>query len=400
MTRTLLKSVLIILLLSNCNLKEKETRVSNKEKEANTTLTVGNKHTISSKILEEERPIIISLPDGYEDSDSNYPVLYLTDGLQNIWHVVGAAEVLTRTGGMPPIIIVGIESTNRSRDFTPTVDENRSESGGGPKFLSFIEKEVIPYIESNYRTHPFRVLEGHSMGGLFTASALIQKPNLFNAHIIISPSLWWNNHEIIEFAGAFFKEQFNLDKSVFFGIGKLESDTEWGMRKELQNFMDVLKKNQPKKLRFKHQEFDNEGHMSSPLLSNYNGLKFIFSDIVYPDSSIVAYNDEKFLQHESKIMSKYGVEAKQSAEAYVRIASYLMEKENISGAITVMNRCSNAYPFDVGLMNFLASLYEKNEEIDKAIEMYNKAIEVSEKYNYNREDEFIAKIEKLNSQKN
>lgn len=291
--RILSNAFLFILLLSACTSAPINDPISSGNSSV-TSLNVGFKHTFVSKIMGEDRPIIISLPEGYEESTASYPVLYLTDGLQNIWHVAGTVEVLTRTGNIPPIIIVGIESTNRDRDFSPTVDSNWPRSGGGPKFLDFIENELIPYIDSNYRTHPYRVLEGHSLGGLFTASALINKPDLFDAYIIMSPSFWWNEQEIIDKAKVFFKLHPTLEKSLFFGIGTLESGTEWGMRKELQNFVDVLTANQPKKLRFEHRELENEGHMSSPLLSNYYGLKFIFSNMKVPDTLIANYSNEGF----------------------------------------------------------------------------------------------------------
>jgi predicted alpha/beta superfamily hydrolase len=348
----------------------------------------------SSKIMGEDRPIIISLPKNYTKSNANYPVLYLTDGLQNIWHAVSTAEVLTRTGSMPPMIIVGIESLNRDRDFSPTADENWPRSGGDPKYSDFIEKELIPYIDTNYRTHSFRILEGHSLGGVFAAAVLINKPDLFDAHIIMSPSFWWNQHEIIKQAETFFKSHPDLEKRLFFGVGTKESGKTWGMRQELKNFVDVLKANKPEKVQFKHQEMLNEGHMSAPVLSNYYGLKFIFSDMEVPDSLIDNYSDGKFLKHEKKIMSKYGKEAKQSAEAYVQIASILMNDKNLEGAITVFKRSVETYSFDVGLMNFLASIYERNENIEKAIATYTQAIKVSEKYNYGREEEFKDNIKR------
>ncbi|WP_255402360.1 alpha/beta hydrolase-fold protein [Tenacibaculum sp. SG-28] len=94
---------------------------------------------MTSKLLEEDREIAISLPEGYEKSKSSYPVIYLTDGFQNIEHVRGSVELLTRTGHIPPIIIVGIKSIDRVRDFTYSKSENNPKSGGGQQFLSFIE---------------------------------------------------------------------------------------------------------------------------------------------------------------------------------------------------------------------------------------------------------------------
>lgn len=386
---------LLAILIIGCKQINNEEVTTTSTKVKDESLTIGIKQTITSNVLGEERPIIISLPKGYEDSKSNYPVLYLTDGLQNIWHTIGSMEVLTRTGSVPPMIIVGIESTNRSRDFSPTFNENSAGSGGGSKFLGFIEEELMPYVDSNYRTHPFRVLEGHSLGGLFTASVLMDKPELFDGYIIMSPSFWWNNEEITVKAKTFFKSHPDLDKAVFFGIGTYESGTKRGMRKELQNFIDAMQENKPENLRFEHKEMDREGHMSSTLLSNYYGLKSIFSDLIMPDEIYDNYSDTAFLKHENDIMVKYGKDAKQSAEEYMGLAFHLMNKNNLSGTITVFKRGVEAYNYDINLLSFLASTYEKNNEIDKAISTYKKAIDVSIKYNFAKEKGFKDHIYRL-----
>jgi len=387
-----LTGILLLTLLIGCQSNlTKETKTEIKVSE----LTIGTKQQVKSTILNEERPIIISLPKDYATSEAQYPVLYLTDGLQNIWHVMGTIEVLARTGSIPPMIVVGIESTNRTRDFTLTASKNDPESGGGKKFLDFIEKELIPYMDSNFRTNSFRVLEGHSLGGLFAASTLLEKPDLFDGFIIMSPAMWWNGEELTKKAGTFFKTHPDLNKTLFFGIGTYESGEDYGMRKELKNFTDAIAKNRPKNLRFERKEMEKEGHMSSTLLSNYYGLKFLFSDMEFPESLYNDYSDKAFLKHESKIMAKYGNSAKQSAESYVSLALNLREQKKFSEAITVLKRSVEAYSFDVGLMNLLANTCELDNKIEEAVSVYKQAVETSKKYNYKREEEFENHIKRL-----
>lgn len=134
MLKITIYTFLLVLLFSSCQSKLNTNISSEKDYIKEEPLTIGSKSMFSSKIMGEDRPIIISLPQNYTESNADYPVLYLTDGLQNIWHTIGTVEVLTRTGSIPPMIIVGVESTNRDRDFSPTVDKNWPRSGGGPKF--------------------------------------------------------------------------------------------------------------------------------------------------------------------------------------------------------------------------------------------------------------------------
>lgn len=387
--------MLLFAVLCGCTSQPTPPTIGEDNDQETTSLTIGNKEIIRSTILNEDRPIIISLPEDYHTSNTNYPVLYLTDGLQNIWHTMGSIEVLTRTGSVPPMIVVGIESTNRMRDFTFTSGENHPGSGGGTKFLAFIEQELIPLIDSRYRTKSFRVLEGHSLGGLFAATTLIERPDLFDAFIVMSPSLWWNGEELTQKSGAFFRSHPNLDKSMFFGIGTYESGSDYGMRKELKNFTEMIEANQPELLRFERREFDHEAHMSSPLLSTYYGLKFTFSDMAFPESLFQNYSDAAFLRHEDHIMTKYGRAAKQSAEAYVHLAFHLRGMERFQEAATVLKRSVEAYSFDVGLMNLLGDTYEQANNKEDAVLVYKQAIKTSLENNYGREEEFENHIKRL-----
>src|SRR5687767_2796762 len=111
-------------------------------------------HTFVSKSLGEERTILVTLPQNYESSDSKYPVVVMLDAHEpyNVM-MAGVIEQQAWGGKIPPVVLVGIQNTNRVRDLTPTSTERRN-SGGGPKFLQFIETEVIPLIDKNYRTQP------------------------------------------------------------------------------------------------------------------------------------------------------------------------------------------------------------------------------------------------------
>ncbi|WP_321345204.1 alpha/beta hydrolase-fold protein [uncultured Draconibacterium sp.] len=396
MANKILLSLSLIILFGGCQKASDKDRFITDNKIKSDSITIGAIHTLTSKVLNEEREIIISLPVDYEKSKSSYPVLYLTDGFQNIEHVRGSVELLTRTGHIPPLIIVGIKSVDRVRDFTYSQSESQPKSGGAEKFLSFIESELIPYINTNYRANGFNVLEGHSLGGLFAASTLMQNPDLFQAFIIMSPALWWNKEKLTQKAESFFTNHPNLEKKLFFGIGKDESTEDFGMRKELNNFIDVVKENKPKNLLYSHKEFENEGHMSSTLLSNYYGLRYVFSDLKYSDEFIANYSDEVFLKKEDELIAKYGASAKRTGESYYNLGAAIYQR-NIAGAITVFKRSVEVYPNDINLITTLAQLYESNSEIVNAINTYEYAIEVSGKNKYGKEESYQKEIDRLKS---
>src|SRR6266478_3558767 len=131
------------------------------------------KLTVRSNVLGEDRTILVRTPPGYDANKLAYPVLYLTDGDAHIAHTASTVEFLARNGRMSEMIVVGITNTDRTRDLTPTkaTGANAAQfptAGGADNFLKFIETEVIPEIEKRYRVQPYRVLAGHSFGGLFT----------------------------------------------------------------------------------------------------------------------------------------------------------------------------------------------------------------------------------------
>ena len=154
-------------------------------------ITIGSKHSMRSKILNEDRPYWISLPDSYDNqvyAPQKYPVIYLLDGdtlfhcLNGIYHELKDYSSIP----IPDCIIVGIPNTNRVRDLQithsmmgldPHYQKNQfKECGGGKTFLRFLEEELIPEIESNYRTMPYRILVGYSRGGSFALHAMLEKP--------------------------------------------------------------------------------------------------------------------------------------------------------------------------------------------------------------------------------
>ena len=140
-------------------------------------------------------------------SQQKYPVVYLLDGDAHFNSVVGMIQYLSQVNSnnaCPEMIVVGISNTDRTRDLTPTKSGDDpflktmpglavQTSGGGEAFMSFIEKELMPHINSKYPTQPYKILIGHSLGGLTVMNAVINHTKLFNTYIAIDPSMWWDN---------------------------------------------------------------------------------------------------------------------------------------------------------------------------------------------------------------
>ncbi|NII82694.1 hypothetical protein FHT21_001739 [Pedobacter sp. SG908] len=142
-------------------------------------------------------------------------------------HIVGLVQFnsFEWVNQVPKSIVVGIATVDRKRDFTfPTSIEcdkkNYPTTGHSDQFISFIEKELEPYIQSKYKTNTSKTIIGQSLGGLLAAEILIKKPALFNQYIIISPSLWWNNGSLLNEQLNFTENGSNQTTKVYIAVGK------------------------------------------------------------------------------------------------------------------------------------------------------------------------------------
>jgi len=191
-------------------------------------IIIGVTHSLESKILNEKRILNIYLPEGYTKNDTtHYSVIYLLDGGtdEDLIHISGLVQFNTFpwVNRLRPTIVVGIANTDRKKDLTfPTTiagdKEKYKTAGHSADFISFIEKELQPYIESSYKTNGVKTLIGQSLGGLLAAEILLKKPSLFNRYIIVSPSLWWDNASLLKQSATALNSI--AKTSVYIGVGK------------------------------------------------------------------------------------------------------------------------------------------------------------------------------------
>lgn len=192
----------------------------------------GKTDTLYSKVLGEARRVHIYLPSSYGDTyfyPRRYPVLYLLDGDAHFNSVSSMIQLLSERGGpvgFPELIVVAIPNTDRNRDLTPTRPANEprmdsaslSHTGGGERFLSFVGSELIPYIDSAYRTSPYRLFMGHSLGGLTVINTFLRHTSMFNAYIATDPSMSWDEQRLLHQAKELLLENKFRARTLFLGI--------------------------------------------------------------------------------------------------------------------------------------------------------------------------------------
>lgn len=246
--------------------------------ESKKNLSIGDSVVIKSKLLKENRTLNIYLPASYaNNTKEKYPVIYLLDGSLNedFIHISGLVQFgsFSWIKMLPETIVVGISNIDRKRDYTfPTENKELLKefptTGGSANFIEFVEQELQPFIEREYRVNDLKTIIGQSLGGLLATEILYKKPHLFNNYIIISPSLWWDDNSLFES-----KLPKNLDdKSIYVGVGKEGEIMEQDARKLYQKLSHTSIK--IKKIKFRY--FDNLEHGDTLHLAVYDAFEQIF----------------------------------------------------------------------------------------------------------------------------
>ncbi|MGH1385817.1 alpha/beta hydrolase-fold protein [Kordia sp.] len=368
-------------------------------------ITIGKTDSIQSKILNETRDIWIHVPDGDYDGvtkKKKYPVLYLLDGSSHFHSVVGMMHQLSPAKGntiCPEMIIVGILNTNRTRDLTPTKPSKKSShlsrhmvenSGGGEAFISFIEKELIPYIDSKYATESYRVFIGHSLGGLTVMNTLIHKPELFNAYVAIDPSMWWDNKNLLRtIKNTKFDEKYS-NKSLFLAVAntmskemdtiKVKKDTTYATRhiRAILELHSVLKKDILTNVSYKRKYYKDDTHGSIPLIATYDALRYIFDFYqlnIMQDELMNSENDVlgKVKKYYQRLSKEFGREIKPKQYYIEDIAYRFMEMKQFKKAEQFLKLNITNYPNDFYVYSTLGDFYVTRGNTKKAIENFKKS---------------------------
>lgn len=262
---------------------------------ADSDVSFGVERSIESSVLKEHRTYYVYLPPSYNQSSTQYPVVYLLDGDVHRWKVVaGMLEGLstaTLDHQIVESIVVAVPSSEnaiRERDLTPTnvakwtfkgeiLEEFDNSTGNADRYLMFFKDELMPEINNKYRTSDQRIIVGESFGGLFAAYALLKEASVFTDYLIIDPtSIWDDNYLNRKYAKLDFVER-NLNARVYMGFANNSAlgdigvtNLEWG-----REFAANIALNRSESFSVREQYFEDESHGTVALMSWYNGFKYL-----------------------------------------------------------------------------------------------------------------------------
>ncbi len=341
-----------------------------------------------SEVLGEERTILVATPRGYEGGKLRYPVLYVTDGETQFLHTVASAEFLARNGRISPLVVVGVTNGRgmRTRDLTPTSatftdSKDRTPvpgSGGADRFLKFLETELVPKIDGTYRTLPFRLLAGHSFGGLFALHALARRPDLFGGVIAASPSLHFDDDLPFRELKSLFASRKELRATLYATLGS-EGPV---VKKSLDRLRDLLKKEKPAEFSWETRELLEDDHGSVVLKTYYEGLLKVFEGWALPrDPATGGFTGglPGVKAHYAGLSKRFGTTIA-PPEVAVNNAGYAeLAAKRVDRALEAFRYNVERYPESANTYDSLGDGLEASGDLAAARDSFARAVEVAKK---------------------
>ncbi|MCL1668807.1 alpha/beta hydrolase-fold protein [Elizabethkingia ursingii] len=371
----------------------------------NDMIVMGQRHSIQSKILNENRTYSVYLPASYKSNpNKRYIVAYVLDGERSKFlEVSGISQSMHSSFNLklqiPELIIVSIENTDRTRDFTPTNSLNYLDkediaafksSGKANDFMNFIEKELMPEINNSFRAVPQNMIIGHSMGGLFALHCLLENPKMFSYYLLIDPSWFWDHNYIGKRGKEILEKQIDLKARVYIALANnFHEDKrhyQWGME-----FYELLKKNKSPDLRAEVKYFEDEKHLTVTIPATYYGLRYLFQPYEI-DINEVTKDPKVLANYDKKIQKELFLDMKPD-ENFVNTIGYiaLHDRQLPDIAVSVFEINAKNYPQSLNVWDSLADVYIVKGYIEKAKMCYKKILALSPD-NSNAK----SKLEKLN----
>lgn len=335
-------------------------------------IVIGHERTIVSERLGEARTVRVALPDNYAESQVPCGVLYLLDGESLFIQAVGAVRHASPNDVLP-MIVVGIDNTERTRDLTPPAGEEQAAdfptSGGSASFRRFLVDELRPMIDAEYRTGSVRVLAGHSFGGLFTAETLLTEPAAFTGYLALSPSFWWNDRAFVKTFTELPVDHGMFDRFAFFGMGEEDGL----MNGPFEEVIWGLKRRAPAGFRWKHQIFPGQDHWPAALPALGAGIKEFFSPIREMSTGVMTFAE---LERKGKeVSAMFGQEIPVGRDA-VADASYALNlRGDHDGAIALIDDALKVLTDEPYFYFARANILGGNERYAEAMETLERGIQ-------------------------
>ncbi len=336
-------------------------------------ILIGERFQLHSQAIGETRSYFVHLPEDYDLSNDRYPLLIVLDGAADFQHASTTADLLADAGRIPHMLVVGIPNTVRNRDMIPFAAGSGSEN-----FLKFLTTELIPKLDHDFRTQPYRILVGHSNGGLFGLYSLIKAPAEFRGYILASPPLQNDNRGLPKTVASFLEQHKDLAASIYLTTANEPGEFLSG-NWELSAYLQSQASRDPL-LSFAFRRYPEETHATIPLRSVYDGLEFIFEGWPSADSgpdSFTLYERGGLAaidKYYADASARLGYSVAIPAGVLLAPAFSLYRQKRVAEAETVILHALELYPNDVSALLTAGRLYFDRGDKAKATQYLTKAL--------------------------
>lgn len=341
------------------------------------SVSIGSYRKLHSDILNEDRLLLVCLPEGYDQCSMSYPVLYVLYGDQVRGYFAEAVHIVSRLsdeGSIPQMIVIGVANVERYRDLSPV--GRRGNPSGIEPFSDFIEKELLPFVENEYRTKDYRILLGPQAGAAFGLYTLVKRKGFFDAFIIENPFRSEPVHGVLlPLVEELLRK--GLPSYTFIQItcadreGYLDKTREIGYMREFQR--EVEQRNPDNLTLITHYLGEIPDFIPPPLLKE--GLRELFRDYNFPeDREVRGLSD--ITSYYAALSDKLGFEITIPEKTLADEALELAEKRGSDSAIEVLEYLIEIYPSSLNGYWRLANVYRELGDREKAIEYLRKCLEI------------------------
>jgi predicted alpha/beta superfamily hydrolase len=345
-----------------------------------TPIPSGFRMTIPSRHLGESRDVLIRLPDGYSDEEgeggNRYAVLYILGGDDYFLAFAGLVDYLTMFELVPDLIVVGVPQNDAMKEFTFSPANaaygDFPTSGGAEPFHLFLKEELVPLVDRRFRTNPYRMLVGHSLGGLFAIECMGRSPDLFQATLALSPSLQWNQYEWLRASDTLFDDTAFWRQTL---VISLESRTEEADRR-LAEFEALVDAEAPRGFEYDLSRYPEESHASMGVPGFYHSIQRVFRGWTL-EEEWWQLGPEALRAHFSGLSERYGYPVSiPEADLVAHARHGLLSHEAPDEAIRLLELCLDLYPGSANARVGLGDAYLRKGDREGAREWYRKALEV------------------------
>lgn len=351
---------------------------------AQENVSIGKYKKLTSKILGGDVTYIEHLPEGYDNSGNKYPVVFMMNGqdASTFANAVATLEYLS-SERIPDMILIGISNTGSAETSLACPDDS-GRVKSGVTFQSFLEKELLPEINKNYRTNNYKILMGQSNTGLLVMYSLFTNPSLFDAYVVASPMFGWCPDFYMSKTEEFLNRNDTINKKLYVTYGDLDY---LEVASKINQFEDLLKNNSSKEFKWKLDRIENCGHV--PQITLNNALLFFFSECTMT-AERKKLSVEEIKSHFKSLSKEYGFTVQPKAGILSDIAFDLRSEKKYEKAIEILKYLVSIYPNSAMYYFRLGSVQSQSGDNESAKKSLEESLKIDP--NFTRAKQLLERI--------